>query len=642
MPRDLIVGTAGHIDHGKTALIRALTGVDCDRLPEEKARGITIDLGFARLDFPDVHLGIVDVPGHERFLRNMLAGATGIDLALLVVAADDGVMPQTREHLEILRLLALRAGIIVFTKCDLASATRRVELHSQIRQLVQGTFLESAPRIETSATTGEGIDILRNTIHDIAKTVPDPEDAGWFHLPIDRAFLVPGHGTVVTGSVRSGRVAVGEELERFPGGDRIRVRGLQHHDHPIASANRGQRAALNLAQVPLESVHRGQELATPGIFKPSRWLTLPLHTLPSVRKPLRHGLPVRVHLGTVEQMGRLFLLESDELPAGESQWTQLILDEAVVATWGRPVILRDSSAEHTLGGGTVTAPTTQRLKRRDSTILRRLTNWCTGDAMTRLAEAAWFAGVEGIDRGDCVREVGIPIREIDATYSEAIASGTCLEWIIGKSTRLFHAEWIAERESQFLARLDTLHQQSPMLSWHRLVEVWEPIRHRYTDEFCQALVGHLCDTKRIEVDQHRIRIAGFQPRLSPNLAKLKQRIVHEFRAARFQPPEPSRFIAESKGLAVHLPELFERCITEGELVRLSDGLYLASESERELRQRVTKLLATGPQTVAQIRDCLGTTRKYAVPFCEYLDRIGVTRREGDLRYLGESVERSEE
>src|SRR5437763_918555 len=316
MARDLILGTAGHIDHGKTSLVKALTGIDCDRLPEEKARGITIDIGFARLDLGDFRLGIVDVPGHERFIKNMLAGATGIDLVVLIVAADDSVMPQTREHLEILRLLGLRHGAIALTKCDLVDETTREVVELEVRELVQGTFLENAPLVRTSAHTGEGIPELKAALADVCRQVKQRTGEEWFRMSIDRSFIVQGHGTVVTGSVTAGRLRVGDEVEWQPRGEKVRVRSLQNHDRPVEEVHRGQRAAINLAGVHHEDVVRGQELATPGYLVPARTLTVRLHCLADAKRPIKHRAPVRFHLGPSEIMGLVSLLDCDSVAPG--------------------------------------------------------------------------------------------------------------------------------------------------------------------------------------------------------------------------------------------------------------------------------------------------------------------------------------
>src|SRR4051812_31795618 len=321
MPRDLILGTAGHIDHGKTSLVKALTGIDCDRLPEEKARGITIDIGFANLDLGDVRLGIVDVPGHERFVKNMLAGATGIDLALLVVAADDSVMPQTREHLEILKLLGIRRGVVALTKADLVDDTTREVVELEVRELVRDSFLADAPIIPTSAHSGKGVEELKAALADVCRQVVGQPAAEWFRLPIDRAFVVQGHGTVVTGSVTSGSVKVGDELEWHKGDgttERVRVRGLNNHGRPVEETRRGQRAAVNLAGVPHEQVRRGQELATPGYLVPSKVLTVRLHALADTRRPIKHRLPARLHVGTAEVLATVSLLDCDTIDPG--QW----------------------------------------------------------------------------------------------------------------------------------------------------------------------------------------------------------------------------------------------------------------------------------------------------------------------------------
>ncbi|MFO0846369.1 MAG: selenocysteine-specific translation elongation factor [Gemmataceae bacterium] len=382
MTRHLILGTAGHIDHGKTTLVKALTGVDCDRLPEEKARGITIDIGFASLDLPPYRIGIVDVPGHERFVKNMLAGATGIDLAVLVVSAKESVKPQTREHLEILRLLGIRHGVVALTMCDLVDQDTREVVELEVRDLVQGSFLADAPILSTVAPTGQGIPELKAAILECCKKVEERAGSAWFRLPIDRSFTVQGHGTVVTGSVISGSVRVGDEVEWLPSRERVRVRSLQNHDDAVEEVHRGQRAAVNLAGVRHEDVIRGQEIATPGYLQPSKVVTVRLHCLAEMRRPIKHRLPARFHVGTQELMATVSLLDCDSIEPGKWGLAQLFLEEPATATWGQPFVLRESSATFTLGGQ-VLQPSAKKIRRRHLEVLERVERLWTGDDRQR-------------------------------------------------------------------------------------------------------------------------------------------------------------------------------------------------------------------------------------------------------------------
>ena len=356
--RELVLGTAGHIDHGKTALVRALTGVDTDRLPAEKQRGITIDLGFAPLDLGDVRLSLVDVPGHERFVRNMLAGATGIDLALLVVAADDSVMPQTREHLDILRLLGVPAGLVALTKCDLIDAAWLEMVEEDVRRLVAGTVLESSPIVRTSAARNEGIDDLARHLAAMALDAPERPDTGLFRMAVDRAFTVSGHGTVLTGTISSGAVTVGDELRLLPEDTPARVRGLQSHDRPVATLGRGTRAAINVTGVHHAEARRGQVLAASGYLEPSRILGVEARASDFAPRALRHRGRYRLHIGTAEVGAKLVLLDANELAPGGVGMAQLTLDEPVAAVHGQPFVLRAESPVETLGGGRV--PPTRR------------------------------------------------------------------------------------------------------------------------------------------------------------------------------------------------------------------------------------------------------------------------------------------
>ncbi|WP_439620809.1 selenocysteine-specific translation elongation factor [Gemmata sp.] len=635
MPRDLILGTAGHIDHGKTALVRALTGTDCDRLPEEKERGITIDIGFARLPLGGTTLGVVDVPGHERFVRNMLAGATGVDLALLVVAADDGVMPQTREHLDILKFLGVRCGVVALTKADLVGDAARDERVREVRELVRDSFLADAPIVPTSVVAGTGIEELKAALAAAAVGVEREADAGPFRLAIDRAFVVQGHGTVVTGSVASGLARVEDELDWHKGDgtvERVRVRGLSNHGQATDDVHRGQRAGLNLAGVRHDAVRRGQELCAPGYLVPSTVLTVRLFVAAGGRT-VKHRLPLRFHAGTAEVMGTVSLLDCDRTEPGQSAVAQLFLDEPVTTVCGQAFVVRDSSAEHTLGGGQVLQPVAHKIRRRQIEVIERVEQLEAADPATRVLAAAWLGGTEGVTPFGLAREAAVLPAAAEALVRELLASGALLELALADGRRVcLHADRVAELEGRALDALAALHAENPLATTHDRQKVLARLGYVGDNPLLDAVVGRLLAAKRLVGDSRRLARADFVPKLSANQRKLKDRIVAAHAAAGFAPPEPAGFANLAGGNAVALKEIFEVAVAEGLLVRVTDDIYLSPEAEAELRRRVSERLASGPGlTVAEVRDLLGTTRKFAVPICEYLDRTGLTRRDGDLR-----------
>jgi selenocysteine-specific elongation factor len=635
MQRDLILGTAGHIDHGKTTLVKALTGVDCDRLPEEKARGITIDIGFARLELPPFRLGIVDVPGHERFVKNMLAGATGIDLAVLVVSAKESVKPQTREHLEILKLLGIRQGVIALTMCDLVDTEMRDLVAMEVRELVQGSFLAEAPIVPTAARTGMGIADLKAALQAACERLDAGGGKQWFRLPIDRAFVVQGHGTIVTGSVVSGSLTLGDEVEWLPRRERVRVRGIQSHDTAAEEAHRGQRAALNLANVRQEDICRGQELATPGYLAPSRVVTVRLHCLHDQKRPIRHRQPVRVHLGTAEVMGQVSLLDCDAIEPGKWGLAQLFVEEEIVSTWGQPFVLRESSATQTIGGGQVLQAAARKLRRRHIESLERVERLWTGDPAERILLVAWFGLFGGVHLPDLVREAGVGPDEATSLLETLKGEKKLVELAIGANRRvLMHHEMLAELENRILAALDKLHAEFPLMSTHDRQKVQSQLTYIGDDALVHATVERLLSQKRLLGDLRRIGRADFKPKLSTNLRKLKDVLIEAYRAGKFTPPDPASFVNRAGGNAAHLHDLFDVCVAEGHLARVTDDIYLHADADATMKRDVTARLREGKGlTVADIRDMLGTSRKYAVPLCEYLDRCGITRREGDLRFL---------
>lgn len=636
MPHDLILGTAGHIDHGKTSLVRALTGIDCDRLPEEKARGITIDIGFAHLTLGEFRLGIVDVPGHERFIKNMLAGATGIDLALLVVSARESIKPQTIEHLEILKILGVKQGVIAITMADLVDETTRQVVELEIRELVQGTFLSDAPIIATSVVTGIGLQELQSALLQAASQLQVPAKHPWFRLPIDRAFTVQGHGTIVTGSVISGSLRIGDEVAWLPAGDLVRVRGLQNHDQPVEQISRGMRAALNLAGVKLEEVSRGQELATPGYLIPSKVITVRLYQLPAAEHHLKHRSPLRLHLGTNEVLGTVSLLDSDTLAPGTWGLAQLFLEEPVLTVYGQPFVVRNPSATTTLGGGQVLQPTPGKIRRRHVEVLERVQIlWSSRDELERANTVARFQGKQGVTVVDLVRNAGILPDAAEMALRTNEANGS-LKWVVNHEGKevLLHAGVIHEIQDQLKNVMAQLHADHPLMSTHDRQKVQAQLDYFGDEAIVQFAIHELLKSKTLIGDSKRIALAEHKPKLSTNQRKLKEKIIEAFREAKFQPPEVSSFAPQAAGNAASLKDIVDVCVAEGYLLPVADGMYLHSENEAAMREKVRAALQSGEGLpVAGIRDILATTRKYAVPLCEYLDRIGITRRDGDLRYL---------
>jgi selenocysteine-specific elongation factor len=635
MATDLILGTAGHIDHGKTALVKALTGVDTDRLPEEKLRGITIELGFAELALGDCRLGIVDVPGHERFVRNMLAGATGIDVALLVVAADDSVKPQTREHLEILRLLDLEAGVIALTKCDLPEPAWISLVEDEVRDLVSDTFLASAPLVRTSVVTGAGLEELRAALaqaaHRAAGGLGQRRIDAPFRMAIDRVFTIAGHGTVVTGSVASGRVRVGDELELQPGAVLVRVRGLQHHEHTVEELHRGQRAAINLAGVRHDEVLRGQELAASGYLVPSKVISLELKLLESALHPLKDRSRVRCHLGTAELMASVALLEGERLEPGQSGFAQLHLAEPAVAVWGQPLVLRSESPVITVGGGRVLDPHAARMKRGFAEPVEQLHRLASTNALDRAGAAVYFTRFRDWQPRDLTRVAGV--LDPDATLQALLGGGEVQEIAISPSRSLrVHRMVLEEIYERIEAVLSRQHDHEPL----RIAFDKSPLARQFeylgSDALVDALLAAMSRDGRLVMDEKGVALPGRGPQLSRNERALLTQIVEIYRRAGSQPPTIEDVQQQAPRNQAAVPQLIALAAAAGDLVAISPEFYLHAEAERRIRQLLEERLSGGHGlTVSQIREILGTSRKYAVPICEHLDRVGFTRREGDVR-----------
>ena len=636
MPLDLVLGTAGHVDHGKTSLIAALTGVNTDRLPEEKRRGITIDLGFAQLALGDYRLGIVDVPGHERFIRNMLAGASGMDLAMLVVAADEGVKQQTREHLDILQMVDVRGGVIAITKADLVAADWLELVESEVRGLVAGGVLEGAPLVRTSVVSGQGLDELKRELERAAARVtnaghtPDAKADLPFRLPIDRSFSLAGHGTVVTGTVASGTASVGDELVIEPGAVAVRVRGLHQHDRPVTQVHRGQRAAINLVGVHHDAVRRGQELAAPGYLAPSKLLTVWIGLLPDAPR-LKSRTRVRVHLGTAEVMATAVLVDCEVMEPGGSAVVQLFLSEPVVATWNQSVVIRSLSPAKTIGGGRVLAPSASRLRRPDEGTLERLRAMRRTSPQERAAATLYLAGWSAWQPADLPRLAGIAG---DSGLLQPLATRGELREIRVSPTRTIyvHPATLTQTAQQVVDLLGRLHDRSPLaLAFPRPV-VEAAFRWIGDAAALDVVLDELRKSGRIRETAAGLGLADRGPKLTRAQQTLYHELVEWIRKAGIGAPSLAECQEKAGANRAAVPQLFAVAAGAGELVQISPDYWLHTSVERDARLAVQNAWGgKGGFTVSELRELLGTTRKYAVPLCEYWDRVGFTVRSGDRR-----------
>lgn len=634
----LILGTAGHIDHGKTALIQALTGTNTDRLPEEKKRGITIEPGFTQLILPPFKMGIVDVPGHERFVRNMLSGATGMDLVMLVVAADDSVKPQTVEHLDILRYLDVRIGIIAITKCDLVDHELLELVEEEVREACLGTFFENAPCIHTSSETGEGIEELKSALcqqcQSIGEALSNPIDAP-FRMAIDRCFSVEGHGTVVTGSVTSGQLRVDEHVMLQPGEHEVRVRSLQNHDHPVGRVIRGERAAINLAGIHPDKIQKGMELATPGFLAPHQLLTVHITVTPNSRFPLRNHMPVRLHLGTANHLASLKLLEQDELLPGEQGVAQIVSDAPVVCGWNQPFVLRMESPAVTIAGGRILDPCAQKIGFQDQQQLEFARGLiCSNDDQTRIESAIGVRTFEKPTPTDLTRMTGIENPENH--IKNLIQEGRILEVKLSNSTsQLIHLQTLNSAKSHVERILNKLHDDNPLSVNFNIAPVRERLRFLAVDSVLNQIFSLLQKQGLLQVSMGRVGLKSRGPKLTKNETKLLEHLQTTLQQTGLQAPLLKELQQQAEKQADAVLQLLKIAESGGAIMKISDELYLSVQTVELVKSKLKALMTDGTgKTMAEIRDALGTTRKYAVPLCEYLDHTGFTVRKDDLRFPG--------
>lgn len=625
--KHVIIGTAGHVDHGKSALIRALTGVETDRFPEEKERGISIDIGFAQFVLPTGRrAAVIDVPGHERFIKNMLAGITGIDLVLLVVAADEGVMPQTREHLDILRLLEIKQGVIVLTKRDLVDEEMIELVADDVKTAVKGTFLEKAPVVAVSSITREGLGDLVSLLDQMLE-VTEPKDVTAFaRLPIDRSFVRPGFGTVVTGTLVGGTIKEGDKLELLPLGLEVRVRGIQVHGEKKDRAEAGQRTAINLAGIERSDVVRGHVLCAPGFLKPTMSFAARLHVLDSWPKEIKHGVQVHLHTGTSEMLARVLLLEGETILPGQTGYVQIKTEEPLVVGRGDHYVIRSYSPVHTMGGGVVVEPHAHYKKSQADDAVAELKVKETGGVAGVLAETLARAGATPVSMAELAKRSGIPPETIAAELPGLADDVRTLDGGL-----LIHRRGLGTFQVAVAEQLEAFYRQFPL----RQGPAKEEVRRKLGiagKEFT-ALLAATEAAGGLIVVRDRVALPDRTIQFSAGQARIVEGIIQATTEAGCNPLTIGELKDRFKGKETE--ELIV-CLTEqGRVVRVGDEMIISEPVLEEAARRTREFLkANGKISVSDFRDLLGTTRKFALPLLEWMDEQKITRRAGDERLPG--------
>jgi selenocysteine-specific elongation factor len=622
--KNVVLGTAGHIDHGKSSLVKALTGIDPDRLKEEKERGITIDLGFANLAYPDgLTVGIVDVPGHERLIKNMLAGAGGIDIVMMVIAADEGIMPQSREHLAICELLKIKAGIVALTKADLVDEEWLQLVAEEVREFVRGTFLEKARIVPVSAKTALNIEILREEIRNVAQTVRPKLVDGLFRLPIDRVFTLKGFGTVITGTAQSGSIALDATVDILPAGIRSKVRGLQSHGRSAECAYAGQRIGMNLQGVDKDTLKRGDVVVAPDRLAPTHAVDAKLEMLRDAPLLKSRSL-VHLYCGTSETTARIILYDRDEIKAGESCYCQYRLEEPIVALSGDRYIIRRFSPLETIGGGEVLDP--HPVRRRKKTGLEDLTVFETGSLKDKIEAKVKRAQIDGCSIAEIEGWLLGDLPEISSAIQSLVGEGV----LVRIQDQLFHRETVKALGEGVHAVLGRFHKENPLKTGMPKDEL--RLCLKLDQKRLEKALSLLTLVDSVVVGKDTLRLGDFKVTLTTVDEKMRGRIVAALGSNGFQPPLKPDLV---EGLSVKEKELNDmlRLLTnEGALVRVNDSLFLTKDLyERMISALKTFFVKKPDMTVAEFRDVLGTSRKYALPLLEYLDSHKITLRVGDVR-----------
>lgn len=637
---DIIVGTAGHIDHGKTALVKTLTGVDADRLPEERERGITIDIGFAELDLDDVKIGFIDVPGHERFVKNMLAGASGIDLVALVVAADEGVMPQTREHFEICRLLETKTGLIVLTKKDLVDEELLELVKLDVSELVKNSFLENAPTIAASAKTGEGIEELKRALRETAAKIPARKNESVARLPIDRSFSVKGFGAVVTGTLISGEISEADELEILPPAKKVRVRGLQTHGKAVKSVRAGQRAAVNLGGVEQAEIERGVVLCEKNALRPTQIFDAEIEVLKDAKRSLKTRQRVRVHIGTIEALARIQVLnEQNEIAAGEKDFAQLRLEIPIVCVPNERFIIRSYSPQVTIAGGRVLDNSAVKHRRKEIEGVRKylLDLIESGDDAAKKTKLYLETyGERGAIFSDLQAKTGWRAEILKKAIAENIEKKAIIE-----AESFFVARTPFENlKAKTLTEIEDFHKKEPLARGILRETLREKIFARLPQETFKSVLTNLEKEKRVAAEKDIVRAAAHNLELSADEKLSREKLENIYKTAKLEVPKLedalNEVVKNTKSSRETARKVFQLFLNSGEIVKITEEFYFYKPEIENLIEKLKTFAAQSSDKlidVTQFKEIAGISRKYAIPLLEYFDRERITRRAGDKRLI---------
>jgi len=628
---NIVIGTAGHIDHGKSALIRRLTGIEPDRWEEERKRGITIDLGFAFFDLPSQkRAGIVDVPGHEKFIRNMLAGVSGIDLVLLVVSAEDGVMPQTQEHLDILNMLEVKRGIVVLTKSDLVDEDMIELVMDDVKDHLVGTFLEGQPMIPVSSVTGAGLDELVSTIDEMAKDIDDKPEHIPARLPIDRVFSLQGVGTVITGTLVEGRINQDDILKVYPSGKEVRIRKIQNHNKDVTAAFAGQRVALNLTGVDKADLHRGDVLAKEDTMKSTMMLDVDFTLMKSATKPLTNWTRLRLYQGTKEVLCRIVLLDREELLPGESCLAQLRLEENTACKYGDRFVTRLYSPLITVGGGKILDPNAVKHKRFKDEILDDLMMKLEGDPKQIVDGNLFKFSSEFPKVEDIAGQSGLAADQVKQHLDEMSEEGLAFMFPSGEWV---HGSYLDQIESNIVEQLNKYHEKNALKPGMPKEELRNKVLGRVKNKLADVIFERVRDNNLIRIEGALVALSQFEIKMNPKQKEKMDKIVSFFKEHGTKPPAVSE--AEIKlGIGKKDKDLLDVLFASEKLVRLTDKIWMDGDAFRDAKSKMIDHLESNQKiNLAEFRDLIDTSRKNAVALLEYFDAQKVTKRQEDYRVL---------